>query len=94
MSKGRSRTIARTETMNATRTTTDTTATEAGMEYKEWIHTDAGKTQRENHVALDGVKVKINEYFDLGGGVLALYPHDPTLPAEELINCYCIVIYE
>lgn len=93
MSKSRSKTIARTETANAVQTTTRITAEEAGVKKKMWLHTDAGKEPRGNHMAVSGKEKKINEKFDLGGGIKADYPHDPNLPAGEIINCFCLVIY-
>ena len=91
-SKGRATTIARTETSNSVNSTTNTAAIEAGMTFKTWLHVGGGKEDRESHVALDGKTIKLREYFNVGGS-LAFYPHDPNLPANELINCHCIVIY-
>jgi uncharacterized protein with gpF-like domain len=93
ISSGRAKTIARTETSKAVNITTNNTAIEAKMEFKVWIHTGAGATDRPEHLALDGTKIKINEKFNVGG-FDADYPHDPSLPASEVINCNCIAIYE
>ena len=93
MSKSRAMTISRTETSDSVNNTHNKTAKEAGMKYKEWMHTDAGKTPRKNHQAISGKKIKIDKLFDLGGGVRAEYPHDPDLPAKEVINCYCLCVY-
>lgn len=63
--------------------------TEAGTDppmrwQKRWI--DSGKAHpREDHAALDGVTVDIDE--DFPGGLP--YPHAPGLPADEVINCGC-----
>lgn len=92
MSKGRATTISRTETSNSINSTTNTAAVEAGMTFKTWLHVGGGKEDRETHLALDGKTIKLREYFNVGGS-LALYPHDPNLPAGEIINCHCIVIY-
>lgn len=51
---------------------------------KKWIA--SGKAHpRENHAALDGVMVPVDE--DFPGGIP--YPHAPGLPAGESINCGC-----
>lgn len=93
MSMGRARTIAVTETANAVDITTFTTATEAEMSNKTWLHIGGGYEDRESHVALDGVTIKMDEYFNVNGH-LALYPHDPNLPVGEIVNCHCICVYE
>lgn len=92
MSEGRARTIARTETSNAINTSSQETAKEAGIKYKKWIYTHISKVPRKAHTLLDGVVKKIDEYFDVNGH-LGLYPHHKALPASEIINCECIVIY-
>lgn len=92
MSKGRAMTIARTETSSSVNQTSNKAAEKAGMKSKTWMHTDAGKTSRKNHKALDGKKIKLNEKFDLGG-IKARFPHDPGLPVGEIVNCYCLCTY-
>ncbi|MCD8327597.1 MAG: phage head morphogenesis protein [Ruminococcus sp.] len=62
---------------------------------KMWKHTGGHKNApRENHVAMDGQRVPIDEPFELVGadGVIyhCMYPRDSTLPPEESINCHCI----
>ena len=90
ISQGRAKTIARTETSNATNITTNETAEYSGMEYKIWVHTGSGSHDRPSHLAMDGEKVKIDEEFSIG----AMFPHDTTLPASEVVNCGCVCIYE
>ncbi len=90
MSKARARTIARTETNKAVSITTNATAKGAEMKKKMWVYTHISKKVRKSHIMLDGVEVGIDDLFDIGG----LYPHDPGLPPEEVINCSCIVIYK
>lgn len=92
MSKSRSLRIARTETSNAVNISTNKTATSAGMSEKGWIYTDIAISPRANHQALDGTWIKLDEQFDLGG-MYADYPHDPNLPASEVVNCRCICVY-
>jgi uncharacterized protein with gpF-like domain len=94
ISKGRAKTIARTETSKAVNITTNNSAIEAKMKFKIWIHTGAGATDRPYHASvLDGQKIKVGEDFNVNGHKGA-YPHDPRLPASESINCNCICIYE
>jgi hypothetical protein len=51
---------------------------------KKWLH--SGKPHaRQNHLALDGVMVPVDE--DFPGGLP--YPHAPGLPAKEVVNCGC-----
>ena len=94
MGQSRAMTIARTETSTNLSNVNYKTAAKAGMKKKTWRHVGAGKTHRENHKALDGKTIKIHETFNLGNGITAMYPHDEDLTAGEVINCYCIVIYE
>lgn len=80
--------IARTETHGAA----NFGATEAARETelplrKEWIAAQDERT-RESHVSADGQTVAQNEFFSVGGALLA-YPGDPAGPAEEVINCRC-----
>lgn len=93
MSASRAMTIARTETSNAINITTHNTAEYSGMTKKTWIHIGGGKEDRAAHLAIDGKTMGIDEYF-IVNGYQCLYPHDSNLPASEVINCYCICIYE
>ena len=90
----RARVIAVTETGNLTNEIDNGIATETGMKTKTWIHTGIGKNDRPNHVALNGKTIPIDDYFDLGNGIKALYPHDPSLPVGEVANCFCLIVYE
>ena len=51
---------------------------------KKWI-SSASAHPRDNHAALNGVSVPVNQ--DFPGGIP--YPHAPGLPASESINCGC-----
>lgn len=44
---------------------------------------------RDSHVALDGKWAWQGEYFP--GGLLR-YPGDPTAPAQEVVNCHCVLV--
>ena len=62
---------------------------------KAWKHTGEFRNEpRENHVAMDGTRVPVDEPFELEGadGViyLPMYPGATNLPAKERINCHCI----
>lgn len=53
---------------------------------KQWVHhDDLVKDPRDNHKAIDGEKVAFESPFSIG----LMYPHDPTAPASEVINCQC-----
>jgi hypothetical protein len=58
---------------------------------KTWIAILDMKT-RPSHASADFQQVNINDNFNLGG-YQAKFPRDPNLPAEESINCRCIVDY-
>lgn len=47
---------------------------------------------RETHAALDGVKVPQDQPFVTIDGNELMYPGDPSAPAEEVINCHCVLI--
>lgn len=64
---------------------------------RQWRHTGAHKNEpRENHVAMDGQIVQVDEPFVLEGingtTYYPMIPVDPDLPPEESINCHCTVI--
>lgn len=94
MSKIRAKTIARTETSSAINNTSFTTAKVAKMKKKGWVHIGGQYQSRENHKRLNGKYILMEELFDLGEGIRARFPHDPKLPAKELINCNCLIIFK
>lgn len=64
---------------------------------RQWRHTGAHKNEpRENHVAMDGQIVPVDEPFTLEGRngttYYPMFPIDPDLPPEESINCHCTVL--
>jgi len=86
-------------------TTTTTTATNAGsnammekfkddVSEKQWFSQKDDKV-RENfeydHVAADGLRVKIDESFEVSGESLR-YPGDPRGSTGNIINCRCFII--
>lgn len=61
---------------------------------KEWFHRGGHKiVPRENHVAMNGQVVSKKKTFVMhgrsGSTYHPMFPRDPSLPAEEVINCYC-----
>lgn len=58
---------------------------------KTWVAILDMKT-RPSHASADFQQVGINDDFIIGG-LKAKFPRDPNLPAEESINCRCIVDY-
>lgn len=66
------------------------------VEKKEWWHTGAIKNKpRENHVAISGQIVDVDEPFELIGADGVTYhpmcPRDTSLPASETVNCHCLM---
>ena len=62
-----------------------------GIIEKEWVHTGAHKNKpRENHKAISGQRVPVNEPFSLSG-YAPMCPRDTNLPASESINCHCMM---
>ncbi len=61
---------------------------------KEWVHNKKlSKAPRIDHMALNGVTVEFNEYFEMEDGSKLLYPHDPSAPPEQVIGCNCELKY-
>jgi hypothetical protein len=59
-----------------------------GNKVKVWISSFT-TTSREDHMAMDGVEVGLNESFMLPDGTQLSYPGDPAGPADQIINCRC-----
>ena len=92
ISKGRAKTISRTESANLFNNANLNTAKEVGMKYKTWIHGVNSPNERPHHKALSGTKLKFDEKFVLNG-IECDTAHDNSLPASEVCNCSCIVSY-
>ncbi|MEG1564838.1 MAG: phage minor head protein, partial [Bacteroides sp.] len=92
----RARRVSITETLRAHSYASEEAILQAPVvEEKEWVHTGAYRnTPRENHVAMDGIRVPKKEAFTLegadGGTYYPMFPRDSILPAGESINCHCI----
>lgn len=59
---------------------------------KTWLATKDSRT-RPAHAEVDGTTVQLDETF-LVGGVRMDRPHDPTAPADEVIQCRCTLTFE
>ncbi len=90
----RAMTIAQTETHAASTFAQEEAVTALGIDEAlvgEWISAADLRT-RETHLAADGQTRPIGKPFDVGGAKL-LRPGDPAGPAQEVINCRCVVGY-
>jgi HK97 family phage portal protein len=85
------RMIARTEATKVTNSANLDAITEAGFNAKTWI-AGGGPNGRDDHTAMDGVTIAINEDFVLPSGVKMAYPGDPNADVSELANCRCGII--
>jgi hypothetical protein len=68
---------------------------------KVWEHSSSSpgfttfqaRQSRPNHVRLwsetSANPIPVDAPFDLGNGITAMYPHDPVLPAKEVVACRC-----
>lgn len=87
----RARVIARTEIITASNAGHDAGARATGLELnKEWITTLVGA--RDDHIAVDGQVVAMNEQF-IVGGQMAEFPGDPKLTADQACNCRCVLTH-
>ncbi len=57
---------------------------------KKW--SAAGRNTRDTHAALDGTEIPEHEAFKSPSGAALMYPGDPSAPAEEVINCQCVLV--
>jgi len=85
----RSRTIARTEIINASNKGNLLGAQSTGVDLeKVWI-TSLDGLEREGHAEADGQTVELNDSFIVNGERLQ-YPGDPNGSASNVINCRCV----
>lgn len=90
LEKWQCRRIAQTETMVGMAEAGRIAADSMDVKFvKQWACSGLANT-RDSHLAMDGVIVGQDDYFDLGDCRM-LYPHDNSLrpPASEIINCAC-----
>lgn len=99
----RGQTIARTERQSATNAGRQEAWRQAAERLglpldavkKTWLHSTRKMEPRPFHLEAGRTKLTVqglNTPFDIGG-YSCLYPHDPTLPASEVVNCSCSVKY-
>lgn len=86
INKARAGVIARTEVHNSTQYGTMQGYKQAGLTTKIWVAVLDGAT-RDSHAAVDGEERPINRPFSNG----LMFPGDPNAPAEEVINCRCVI---
>ena len=80
--------IARTEVVTASNVGVKVGADELpGNKEKVWIST-FDQRSRPEHMAMDGVRVALNEMFDVNGEMME-FPGDPNASAVNIINCRC-----
>ncbi len=86
ISKGRAKTIARTEVQVANQSGTIDGYKQGGMPIKIWVTVGDGNV-RDSHAMVDGQERDLNQPFDNG----LMYPGDPSGSADEVINCRCTI---
>lgn len=91
-SQWRAARIARTEAHMAANMGSDMAARATGLQLvKEWMSAEDDRT-RPSHADADGQEVGQDDPFSVGG-VLLMYPGDPSAPPREVVNCRCVVTY-
>lgn len=86
ISKGRARTIARTETLVASQEGKFAGYEQAGLDIKIWVAVMDSAT-RDSHASIDGEERPIRQPFSNG----LMMPGDGSGPPEETINCRCSI---
>lgn len=57
----------------------------------EWVTAHDSRV-RESHFSMEGQKRKLGEPFISGNGNRLDYPGDPSAPANDVINCRCVLV--
>ena len=83
----RAQLIARQETMTSLSTGQFDMMEAAGAQTKTWHHMSRTPDYRRDHQHMDGETVPYNAKFSNG----LRFPRDPDGPADEVINCRCIM---
>lgn len=92
MSDARSRVIARTETHAAMQYgSLEAAASSDVVESKTWLSA-ADDRVRDDHLAMNGQTAKLDQSFD-GPAEGMMFPGDPSGPADQVINCRCVLIF-
>ena len=92
ISKGRARTIARTESASLFSKSNRNIADEVGLKYATWVHGVSSPNERPHHRALSGTKISTKDKFIVNGKECN-GPHDDVLGAEDIVNCSCTCLY-
>lgn len=91
VAKSRAVTIARTEIHRASTFASTEGYKQAGADQKEWQHSAGGDNPREDHEAMDGQVVGIDDEFTSPSGNTAPYPGEFGDPQDD-VNCQCGVL--
>lgn len=96
-SKSRSLRIARTEIHNASMHASEAAAKATGVPnlQKEWV-ANLDSRVRDSHASMDGERVGLDEKFSVpseDGPDMMNGPGDISAPADQVINCRCVLIY-
>ncbi|MCY7860540.1 phage minor head protein [Bacillus haynesii] len=92
--RGRARTTAITEVLAASSAAQQEAYSQSpAVIGKKWRHSGGQKNNpRENHMALDGTVVGVDEEFTIpGSGETCMHPRDSRLSAKERVNCHCVI---
>lgn len=92
--KERARTMALTEVLaDSSAAQHESYVQSPAVKKKKWRHIRGKKNNpRENHIALDGTVIGVDEEFQiLGSSETCMFPRDPKLSAGERINCHCVL---
>lgn len=94
----RGETIARTETMASIQTAQDEAMHQAvdkelvdRQDVRRVWRTAMDGRVRDTHAEMEGQEVGLDEPFLSPSGAQIMYPGDPDAPADETINCRCVV---
>lgn len=83
--------IMRTELLRAFNLTTQAQLISSSQQIpllqKRWVATGDSRT-RKSHLDAHGQIRDVGKPFDVGG-VEMMFPHDPSAPAKEVVNCRC-----
>jgi len=86
ITEARARMIAETEVHGVTQYGTLEAYKQAGLPTKIWVSVGDSNV-RASHQSIDGQEVELNGYFSNG----LEFPGDPSGPADETINCRCVI---
>lgn len=93
INRSRATVIARTEILGSSNAGSVLGARSTGLALnKVWLAT-RDKRVRSEHMAVDGQTVDLDGKFSVGGAELD-HPGDPEGPADQVIQCRCVPIYE